>query len=66
MLKGIGENILVMNEKVRNRREVETMHKKFWNRKIQYLKFKNQTSLIDTDKKTGGCHRRGRLERGNR
>lgn len=31
MLKGIGENILVMNEKVRNLREVETMHKKFWN-----------------------------------
>ena len=58
-----------MNEKVRNLREVETMHKKFWNRKVQYLKFKNQTRLIDTDKKrvvaTGEGGWRGEIGEGD-
>ena len=31
MLKGIGENMLIMNEKVINLKEVETIHKRFQN-----------------------------------
>lgn len=31
MLKGIGENMLVMNEKVINLEKVETVHKRFQN-----------------------------------
>lgn len=31
MLTGIGENMLVMNEKVINLKEVETIHKRFQN-----------------------------------